>query len=722
MIIVKGRELLIPENERYIGTNYDAGMENRLFRLPRYSQSGTDLSDLTFKINLIFDGDPLDRAELIKVVDDEYIYLTWTVTNAQVAVTGTVFVCLTGNDTNDTVKWSSFQAPFYTEKSLGDDIDTAYHDLVNKVAKEITDRESAVAAEKSAREAGDAAANARIDNIVAQSGDDITEIVDARVGADGTVYPALKARLDTENVDFKNSFKKIASAEDSNLLNTVEVSLDTYVNKNGVEASNDSFCAYKNIDVEDYVGYKLYFNGTGLLNVGRAVVFYDAGGTRLDGLEFITSGSYVIPPVLAKYMTVSVPYLDRPTKSVPIDLYVSNNIDGSDNVNLIVTDKTRKEVREAHQTMNLVDGKLIIPRYYINGTNYGDGDFFFTVRNIKIKPNVRYYIHCDGSTLGPAYKDARFITEYDSSNNVLRVMPYVSKIYYSDQANVDHIDITFYYLEPYPTANTGFYYFSPYPLTENTRLLYNNDRMFMKQMSNLEVFYEQTRKATICFSFDDGVTQDSQIVAVFDEAGAKCGFALITSILSDNAGRIAYYRDLYNRGYSILCHSNNGENMGNETSYTEEQLLVKMRDTKVNLEKFGIKISGWVTPSSFMKTDYVPNLTKFYNYAYTRFFGAYTDLTRIPYDDLSNSGYFLKRVSIGATSIENLKKAVDDAITNNGLLSFYGHAYELDDDYLDINKLRELLIYIKSKEHNDMCHLYAPDEAMIYYFRPRHGE
>ena len=226
MIIVKGRELLIPENERYIGTNYDAGMENRLFRIPRYSQSGTDLSDLTFKINLIFDGDPLDRAEMTKAVDDEYVYLTWTVSEEQVKVTGTVFVCVTGNDTNDTVKWSSFQAPFYTEKSLGDDIDTAYHDLVNKVAKEITDRESAVTAEKNAREAadttlqqninaeasaraaGDAAANTRIDNIVSQSGDDITEIVDARTGAYSVVHASLKARLDSENTDLKNQLMK----------------------------------------------------------------------------------------------------------------------------------------------------------------------------------------------------------------------------------------------------------------------------------------------------------------------------------------------------------------------------------------------------------------------------------------------------------------------------------------------------------------------------------
>jgi hypothetical protein len=604
--------------------------------------------------------------------------------------------------------------------------------LQNNIDAEATARQTAdntlqgnINSEASTRASADSNLQSQINQIVAPSGEapSAAEVQNARIGADGVTYDTLGDAIRGQVADLKSAFKKIASDEDSNLLDTVTVSLDTYVNKMGVESSNDSFCSYKNINVENYVGQRLYVNGTGLSTVLRAVSYYNASGTYIDGLENVANGGYVIPPVLAKYMTVSVPYLDRPTKSVPTDLYVSNNVDGSDNVNLTITGGIRKEVREVRQTMNLVEDKPIVPRYGVNGASYNSSDYFFCVRGIKVSPNIRYYIHCDGSARSwSSGKDARFITEYDSSGNVLRVVQNIQNTYYSDNANIDHIDITFFYLEPYPTANTGFYYFSQYPLTENTRLLNNTDRVYMKQLSDLDVFYEQTRKATICFSFDDGVTQDSQIVDAFDEAGAKCGFALISSILSDNAGRIAYYRDLYNRGYSILCHSNNGDNMGNETSYTESQLLVKMRDTKVGFEKFGIKISGWVTPSSFMKADYVPTLAKFYNYGYTRYFGAYTDLTRIPYDDLSNSGYFLKRVHIGTTSIANLKEAVDETIANNGLLSLYGHAYELDDDTLDIAKLKELLIYIKAHEHDDLCHLYAPDEAMIYYFRPRHGE
>lgn len=45
--------------------------------------------------------------------------------------------------------------------------------------------------------------NSRIDNIVASSGDDISEIVDARQGSDGTNYASLRARLDAENNQLK---------------------------------------------------------------------------------------------------------------------------------------------------------------------------------------------------------------------------------------------------------------------------------------------------------------------------------------------------------------------------------------------------------------------------------------------------------------------------------------------------------------------------------------
>ncbi|MBQ7536464.1 MAG: hypothetical protein IJT43_12720, partial [Stomatobaculum sp.] len=52
MILIDNRELLIPNNERYIGTTQDGNSETRVFRMRRLSQAGVDLSGLTFRLDL----------------------------------------------------------------------------------------------------------------------------------------------------------------------------------------------------------------------------------------------------------------------------------------------------------------------------------------------------------------------------------------------------------------------------------------------------------------------------------------------------------------------------------------------------------------------------------------------------------------------------------------------------------------------------------------------
>lgn len=232
MILIKNRELLIPEYERYIGTNYDANVENRTFKLKRFTSGGTDLSNLTFKINLWFNGAPLDRAEMRKEISDDDIVLIWTVTESQVSVAGTIFAVVTGNDTNDTVKWSSFQGAFYTEKSIGDDIDTEYKKLIDRLDNEITARNAAVNQERAERTSWDNALSSRIDNIVSSAGDSNTEIVDARLGADGVTHATLKGRLDAE---YNSLSPRVANNEQNvDIISSLLIEVDIgYLEDNG---------------------------------------------------------------------------------------------------------------------------------------------------------------------------------------------------------------------------------------------------------------------------------------------------------------------------------------------------------------------------------------------------------------------------------------------------------------------------------------------------------
>jgi hypothetical protein len=63
---------------------------------------------------------------------------------------------------------------------------------------------SSISSEASARALADTALGARIDNLVAPSGESIAEVTDARVGYNGTTYASLEARLNAEAGRIRN--------------------------------------------------------------------------------------------------------------------------------------------------------------------------------------------------------------------------------------------------------------------------------------------------------------------------------------------------------------------------------------------------------------------------------------------------------------------------------------------------------------------------------------
>lgn len=130
MIIIRNREMIIPNDERYIGTNYDESSENRQFLLPRVNTSGTDTSELTFTLDLVYKDGTKDAMVLDKTVDDENITLIWTITEGQVQQPGTVFIWIRATDSEGTVRWSTLPAQVYVTYEP-----QSYHDYTGSLSE-----------------------------------------------------------------------------------------------------------------------------------------------------------------------------------------------------------------------------------------------------------------------------------------------------------------------------------------------------------------------------------------------------------------------------------------------------------------------------------------------------------------------------------------------------------------------------------------------------------
>lgn len=118
MITVKGRKLIIPEGEQYIGTPYDNNSEIRTFQIDRTGMNGVDLSALSFRLDLEYKGGKKDTAFLEKTVDEEKIVLLWNISKGVLQEPGTLFANIRATDTQGSVKWASFPAAMYVEKTI----------------------------------------------------------------------------------------------------------------------------------------------------------------------------------------------------------------------------------------------------------------------------------------------------------------------------------------------------------------------------------------------------------------------------------------------------------------------------------------------------------------------------------------------------------------------------------------------------------------------------
>lgn len=118
LITVRGRELIIPESERQIGTQYDSNSEVRQIKVSRLTAGGVDISHLDFRLDLRYGNEKKDTALLDKEITDDEVILTWTVGPNSVKGVGTVWIAVRGSDDFGKVKWATNQGYLYVGKTI----------------------------------------------------------------------------------------------------------------------------------------------------------------------------------------------------------------------------------------------------------------------------------------------------------------------------------------------------------------------------------------------------------------------------------------------------------------------------------------------------------------------------------------------------------------------------------------------------------------------------
>ena len=157
MITVRGRQLIIPESDKQIGTQYDNNSETRRFRMDRLTLGGIDLANLDYHLDLRYADKKLDTSILSKEVTEEAITLVWTVPASCVQQIGTVWIALRGSDDFGTVKWASNQGALYVGQTIDTPagVETGLTEL-EELEKRIEQKESQMDANEQMRQDAEA--------------------------------------------------------------------------------------------------------------------------------------------------------------------------------------------------------------------------------------------------------------------------------------------------------------------------------------------------------------------------------------------------------------------------------------------------------------------------------------------------------------------------------------------------------------------------------------
>lgn len=227
--------------------------------------------------------------------------------------------------------------------------------------------------------------------------------------------------------------------------------------------------------------------------------------------------------------------------------------------------------------------------------------------------------------------------------------------------------------------------------------------------------YKAYRRPLIAFNFDGEYNRNANFKALFDQHNKKCGYALPYSTNFPYTTKETYLT-WQNEGFEILAHS--AVAVGTQSTATDDEIRQIVKDAYTTLTGYGFNIHGFVAYQGNAKPVAVDQVQRMYDYGatVTNHAGNLSgDLARANSYFSQDKPYKLWRYSMQASTLDQMKSAVDECYDTYGLVIFYGHANSSQLNNMTLENIDALLTYIEAKGIQIM----TPYEAIKDFYTVR---
>ena len=512
--------------------------------------------------------------------------------------------------------------------------------------------------------------------------------------------------------------QKVDILPGKNLFNPKDITEGYYLNSSGEPQTQESRFYSGYIEVSPGLQYHISSNGDNSIdgNSNVCCCFYKEDKTFIS--SFSATNLTTTSPANAKYLCISglISYID----SIQVEKGSARTeyakfcpIDGYLNESFVISERLSYKLSTL-PGINLFDKRKAATGKFLNSSGEETDNANYEITDyICIEPSTNYYLSKDGDSALSGNSNTS-ICFYDENKELLStggIIPATTKAV-TTPATAKYLRASIALPEDYAqiekgTARTEY---TPYSdIGGYIEDLISSLQDIQKYKPVIKLYPAIKTLAAICFVWDDASVEDEDVVSVFKEYGAKCGFALIGDSSFENYAHNLNYLKYQKQGFSCLNHNSSGEGLPSYANEAAARAAVVL--AKNGLEQFGLTINGFVCPNNAYVDDYRTMLGTFHAYA----FGG----SSISYNNRQSDVLKLVRTVIepDSTSLQTIKDTIDAACADGGFISFYGHAARIGTSgYHDMSFYRDVLAYINTKRDAGLCYFDNPDNCVKYYF------